>query len=59
MRNNTWLLVELLGEEVYTEVSVLTSLSRGGDADNLARTVLKDDQVTNADMVARDSKGRR
>ena len=49
--------MELLGEEVNTKVSVLTSLGRGSDADDLARTVLKYDQVTNADVVARDSKG--
>jgi len=55
--HNTWLLMELLGEEVNTEVPVLTSLSRGGDADDLARSVLEDDQVTNADMVARDGEG--
>jgi len=41
--DDTWLLMELLSEEVYTKVSVLTSLSRGGDADDLARTVLKYD----------------
>lgn len=57
VRNNTWLLVELLGEEVHTEVSVLTGLSGGGDTDDLARTVLEYDQVTNANMVARDSEG--
>lgn len=55
--DNTWLLVELLGEEVNTEVPVLTSLSRGGDADDLAWSVLEDDQVTNADVVAWDGEG--
>lgn len=46
------LLVELLGEEVNTEVSVLASLGRGGDADDLAGTTLEDEQVTDADVVA-------
>jgi hypothetical protein len=49
------LLMELLGEEVDTEVAVLTSLGRGGDADDLARTALKDQEIANADVVAGDS----
>lgn len=57
VRDDTWLLVELLGEEVNTEVPVLTGLSRGGNADNLAWTVLEDNQVTNADVVAGDGEG--
>jgi len=59
VRDHTWLLVKLLSEEVYTEVSVLASLGGGGDTDDLARTVLKYDQVTNTDVVARDCKGGR
>jgi len=55
--DNTWLLMELLGEEVNTEVPVLTSLGGGGDADDLAWSVLEDDQVTNADVVAWDGEG--
>jgi len=55
--DNTRLLVELLGEEVNTEVTVLAGLSGGGDADDLARTVLKDDQITNADVVTGDGEG--
>jgi hypothetical protein len=51
------LLVQLLGEEVNTEVTVLASLSRGGDADDLARTALQDQQVANPDVVARDGNG--
>lgn len=47
----------MLSEEVNTEVAVLTSLSRGGDADDLARTALQDQQVTNADVVAWDGDG--
>jgi hypothetical protein len=49
------LLMELLGEEVNTEVAVLASLGGGGDADDLARTALKDQEVANADVVAGDS----
>lgn len=57
VRDNTRLLVKLLGEQVNTEVTVLAGLGRGGDTDDLARTVLEDDQVTNADVVARDGEG--
>jgi hypothetical protein len=49
--------VQLLGEEVNTEVTVLAGLGRGGDADDLARTALEDQQVTNADVVAWDGDG--
>jgi hypothetical protein len=49
--------VQLLGEEVNTEVTVLTSLSRGGDANDLARTALQDQQVADPDVVARDGDG--
>lgn len=58
MRDDTWLLMKLLGEEVDTEVTMLTSLGRGGDADDLAWTVLKDHEISNADVVARDCEGR-
>jgi hypothetical protein len=51
------LLVELLGEEVDTEVAVLAGLGRGGDADDLARTALQDQQVADPDVVARDGDG--
>jgi hypothetical protein len=44
----------LLGEEVNTQISVLTSCSRGGDADDLARTTLKDQEIADADVVAGD-----
>lgn len=57
VRDNTRLLVKLLGEQVNTEVTVLAGLGRGGDTDDLARAVLEDDQVTNADVVARDGEG--
>ena len=51
------LLVELLGEEVDTEVAVLAGLGRGGDADDLARTALQDQQVADPDVVAGDGDG--
>jgi hypothetical protein len=52
--NDTWLFAHLLGEQVNTEVTMLTGLGGGGDADDLAWAVLKDDEVTNADVVAWD-----
>jgi len=55
VRDNARLLVKLLGEEINTEVTVLTGLSRSSDADDLTGTMLKDYQVTDADVVARDS----
>jgi hypothetical protein len=51
------LLMKLLGEEVNTEVTVLASLRGGGDADDLARTALKDQEIANADVVAGDGDG--
>ena len=51
------LLMELLGEQVNTEVTVLASLGGGGDADDLARAALKDQEIANADVVARDGDG--
>ena len=51
------LLLKLTGEEIHAQVSVLTSLWRGGDADDLARTPLKDYEITDADELARDCDG--
>ena len=51
------LLMELLGEQVNTEVTVLASLGGGGDADDLARAALEDQEIANADVVARDGDG--
>lgn len=48
------LLVQLLGEEVDTEVTVLASGGRGRDADDLARAALEDEDVAKTDVVARD-----
>ena len=49
--------VELLGEEVNSEVAVLSSLSRGSDTDDLTRTTLEDQQIANADMMAGNGNG--
>ena len=54
VRDKAGLLVELLGEEIDTQVAVLAGLSRSGDTDDLARTPLEDKQVADADMVAGD-----
>lgn len=51
------LLMELLGEQVNTEVAVLASLRGGGDADDLARAALEDQEIANADVVAGDGDG--
>lgn len=48
------LLMELLGEEVDTEVTVLASGGGGGDADDLARAALEDEDIAEADVVAGD-----
>lgn len=57
MGDNARLLVKLLGEKVNTKVSVLTSLGAGGDTDDLARTMLEDHEIANADVVTRDGEG--
>lgn len=49
------LLLELAGEQVNTEVTVLAGLGGDGDANHLARTALEDQDVANADEVAGDS----
>jgi hypothetical protein len=48
------LLLQLAGEEVNTEVTVLASLGRDRDADHLARTALEDQDVADANEVAGD-----
>jgi hypothetical protein len=55
--DETGLLMELLGEEINTEVTVLTGLGRGGNANDLARATLKDQEIANANVVARDGDG--
>lgn len=51
------LLMELLGEEINTKVAVLAGLGRGGDADDLARAALEDQEIADADVVAGDGDG--
>jgi len=51
------LLMELLGEEIHTQVAVLASLGRRGNADDLARAALEDQEIANADVVAGDGDG--
>lgn len=48
------LLLELAGEQVNTEVTVLTGLGGDRDTDDLAGAALKDQDVANADKVAGD-----
>jgi hypothetical protein len=57
VRDEARLLMKLLGEEVDTEIAVLTGLGRGGDADDLARASLQDQEIANADVMARDGDG--
>jgi hypothetical protein len=52
--NEGRLLVQLLGEQVNTEVAVLASGRRGRDADDLARSALEHQEVTQTDVVAGD-----
>jgi len=52
--DNARLLMQLLGEEIHTEVSVLAGLCRGGDADDLAGPVLEDHEIADTDVVAGD-----
>ena len=49
--------MQLFGEEVNTQVSVLPSGGRGSNADDLARATLEDQQVTNANVVGGDGDG--
>lgn len=51
------LLMQLLGEEVNTKVAVLAGGRRGRDADDLARSALEHQEVTQADVVAGDGDG--
>lgn len=51
------LLVQLLGEEIDTEVAVLTSGRGGGDADDLARAALEHQEVAEADVMAGNGDG--
>ena len=46
------LLLQLTREEVDTQVAVLAGLGRSRDADDLARTALKDQEISDADEMA-------
>jgi len=46
--------MQLLGEQVNAKITVLAGLARRGNADDLARAALKDQEIANADVVARD-----
>lgn len=54
------LFLKLTSEQIHAQVSVLTCLWRGGDADDLAWTALENDEIADADELAgdRDSLGR-
>jgi hypothetical protein len=44
--------MQLLGEQINAKISMLAGGRRSSDTDNLARTTLKYQQITHADMVA-------
>jgi hypothetical protein len=50
-------LMQLLGKEINTKIAVLASGWRCCDTDYLARTALKDQEITNTNMVAGDCDG--
>lgn len=49
--------MKLLGEKVDSKVAVLARLSRRRDTDDLARTTLEDQEIADADVVARNGDG--
>jgi hypothetical protein len=51
------LFLQLTSEEINPQVSVLASLWRRGDAYNLAGAALEDDEIADADELARDRDG--
>lgn len=57
VRDEARLLLELAGEQVDTEVTVLAGLGRDRDADHLAGAALKDQDVADANEVAGDGDG--
>jgi hypothetical protein len=57
MGDDRKVLAHLLGEDVNTEVTGLASLGRSSYANNLARAVLKDNEITNADEMVGDGQG--
>jgi hypothetical protein len=57
VRDNTSILVKLLGEEINTKVAGLPSLSGRGDANDLAWPTLKVEDVSSADVMTWDGDG--
>lgn len=65
LNNDTWarvrdecrLFMQLFGEEVDTQVSVLAGGVGGGNLDDLARTALEHQEVAQSDMVTWDGDG--
>ena len=57
VRDEARLLMKLAGEKVDTKVTVLVSLWRDGDANDLTWAALEDQQITNAYKVAWDGDG--
>lgn len=55
--NEARLLVELLAEEIDTQVAVLAGLSGRGDANDLAGTTLEDQDIADTDVMARNGDG--
>jgi hypothetical protein len=55
--NKTALLMQLFSEEIDTKVAVLASSWGSCNADDLARTTLKNQDITKADVMARDCNG--
>lgn len=49
--------MQLLAEQVNTEVAVLASRSRGRDTDDLAGATLEHQDITHTDVVARNGDG--
>ena len=49
--------MQLLGEEVDTQVSMLASGTGGGDLDDLARTPLQYQKIAYSDVVGGDGDG--
>lgn len=52
VRDERRLLMQLLGEEIDTQISVLAGGTRGCNTDDLARAALKDQEITDANVVA-------
>ena len=57
IRHEAGLLMKLLSEEVHPQIAVLTRLRRRRDTNDLARATLKDQEIADADVVARDGDG--